>query len=528
MTRWSPSSVCSVRRRVSVLGPAVADRDRPPDLLGHERVVGHDHDRRPQLGVHPPEQAEHLLRRPAVELARGLVREHHVRVVGERDGDRDPLLLAAAQAVGPVLRAVRQADDVQQLQRPLLAALPAVEDHRQLHVLHRGQVRQQVAPGLLPHEPDDPAPEPRPLRAGDAARGRSPATVARPADGTSMPPRMASSVDLPLPEAPTIAIISPAVDEQVEALEGDHLEVGELEDPDEPVARDDGAVAVPGPRRGAGASRRPADRALGALTRRPGRSSTTGAGPGRLRRVGVIRTSLGGRRSGRPGAGARRRARARSPTTTIMAARIARSSAGSRTTGTSIGAPTSEPDAHGRPEQREQRGAEQPAGEERGDGDRAVLGEQERRRLAARQPERPEMGGLLGAGEAGERERGRDAERRVGGRHERRDEDERPDRLGHRRRAAGRGVLGLARDGDRRATSPHVRRAAPRRPTPAPGRAAGSGRAAPRAPGRGTARGRRRRTPRPRGRPGERVDDRVDAVLELVALDRMPERPRRP
>ena len=189
--------------------PAVADGHRPLDLLRDEGVVGHDHDGRAQLAVDPSQQAEHVARRLAVELARRLVGEHDVGVVGEGHRDRGPLLLAAAEPVGPVGRAVLEPDEVQQLERARLPPLPAVEDHRHLDVLGGGEVRQQVAARLLPDEPDDAPPEPRPLRVRRAARGRSRRRPPAPRTATSMPPRMLSSVDLPLPEAPTMAIISP-------------------------------------------------------------------------------------------------------------------------------------------------------------------------------------------------------------------------------------------------------------------------------------------------------------------------------
>src|SRR4029450_8281521 len=78
-------------------GPAVADRDRPLDLLRHDRVVGHGNDRRPQLLVDVAKQREHLERRRAVELAGRLVGEDDLGLVGQRDGDRDALPLAARQ-----------------------------------------------------------------------------------------------------------------------------------------------------------------------------------------------------------------------------------------------------------------------------------------------------------------------------------------------------------------------------------------------------------------------------------------------
>ncbi len=54
---------------------------------------------------------------------------------------------------------------------------------------------------------------------------------------------MLSSVDFPEPEAPTMAIISPRIDQQVEPLEGHHLEVRDLVDLDEVVAGDLRALA---------------------------------------------------------------------------------------------------------------------------------------------------------------------------------------------------------------------------------------------------------------------------------------------
>ena len=377
------------------------------------------------------------------------------------------------------------------------------------------QVRQQVAPRLLPHEPDDPAPEARPLRRRRSARGRSPATIARPADGTSMPPRIASSVDLPLPEAPTMATISPGVDEQVEALERDDLEVGELEDAHEAVAGDDGAVAVPGPRGrpgawrpASGSWRRSLDPAGRQVLDRPGRAPRPiGAGwasfepPSERGGRGDPALEHGAepepeaddddhgdedreqraRARGRPGPrSARRRASPRPIAGRRSANRPTPRSPPARNAAMVIG----------------------PCSASRSAAD-----------CAAREAERAEMGGLLGAGEARERERGRDAQRRVRGRHERRDEDERAHRVGHRRTRGGQPLPrpGSARSSDGSPSTPRAR-GAPRRPTAAPGPAAWVG--ARRASGarreellRGRRRRRRgwpagpgtRRRPRPRG-----------------------------
>ena len=129
------------------------------------------------------------------------------------------------------------------------------------------------------------------------------------------------------------------------------------------------------------------------------------------------------------------------------------------------------------------------------------------------------MGGLLGAGEARERERGRDAERRVRGRHERRDEDERAHRVGHRRRAAGRRLLGLALDRDRRRVRLDV---VAQRPAAADGGALTSSCVGTGAPPARRARNCSRATTMyaaAGGQPRERVDDRRHRVRELVALD---------
>ena len=90
------------------------------DVVGHERIVGHRHDRRADLAVDPPEELEDLGRGGAVELAGRLVGEQDGRRVGQGDRDRDALLLAARQVARPVPGPVGQADELEQLLRPLL------------------------------------------------------------------------------------------------------------------------------------------------------------------------------------------------------------------------------------------------------------------------------------------------------------------------------------------------------------------------------------------------------------------------
>ena len=123
-------------------------------------------------------------------------------------------------------------------------ALPAVEHHRQLHVVDRRQVREQVPPGLLPDEPDGPTAEPR------AVRVAHPAEVVARHDGPARGRDIHAAEDgeqrrLAAPRCADDGDHLAAVDEEVEALERDDLELGQLEDADETVADDDGPVPIP-------------------------------------------------------------------------------------------------------------------------------------------------------------------------------------------------------------------------------------------------------------------------------------------
>ena len=215
---------------------------------------------------------------------------------------------------------------------------------------------EQVAAGLLPHEADDPAPEARPLRVRDAAQ-----VVAR----DDRPARRRDVHAAEDPEQRGLAAARGADDrdhlarlhEQVEALERDDLEVRELVDPDEPVAGDDGAVAVaePGAPRGVGERiRARATARVGGGASRPGPS-----GCGRVRHHSNLPRSAA--------VGATRRwsttpSRSPTPTTTVIASRISSSGSGSSTSGMldrradergeaeRVRSSTNRPDARGRAE----------------------------------------------------------------------------------------------------------------------------------------------------------------------------------
>ena len=126
-------------------GSAVADRHRAGHVLGDEGIVRHDDDGRPELTVHVPEQLEHLRRRRAVELARRLVSEDERRPVRQGNRDRDALLLATGQAIRPVVGAIGEPDEIEQLLGAAAPVASACKDHGQLDVLGRRQVREQVA-----------------------------------------------------------------------------------------------------------------------------------------------------------------------------------------------------------------------------------------------------------------------------------------------------------------------------------------------------------------------------------------------
>ena len=106
-----------------------------------------------------------------------------------------------------------------------------------------GQVGHQVARGLLADEARRRAAgsAPAPRATSPAGRGRPPGRG--PAVGASTPARIDSSVDLPEPDAPTIATISPSCDQQVEALQRLHLDDLGLVDPHQVVADDEGVAA---------------------------------------------------------------------------------------------------------------------------------------------------------------------------------------------------------------------------------------------------------------------------------------------
>ena len=94
--------------------------------VGERGVVVADHERRRTLLVHElADQGVDERRGGRIQLARGLVGEQQPRAMRERRAQRDPLLLAAREAPGQLVRAVAEADAIEQ-QKPARSRRSAV------------------------------------------------------------------------------------------------------------------------------------------------------------------------------------------------------------------------------------------------------------------------------------------------------------------------------------------------------------------------------------------------------------------
>ena len=126
-------------------------------LVDHLAVVGDDEHGRAGA-VDPVEQLHDPDRRLGVEVAGRLVGEQKRRVVDERAGDRDALLLAARELVGVVVDLRLQADQPEDLGHLAADLRARLADHLQRvgDVVVHGAVREQLE--VLEHGPD-PAPQ---------------------------------------------------------------------------------------------------------------------------------------------------------------------------------------------------------------------------------------------------------------------------------------------------------------------------------------------------------------------------------
>src|SRR5690606_2396610 len=136
---------------------AVRETDRAARAAGEGRIVRDQHERRAALAVQLLEQMDDRLARAGVEIAGRLVGEQDARLVDERAGERDPLLLAARKLRGIVIEPVAEADPAEQLRGPPADVRVASQLERYLHVLAGRQRRNQLE--RLEHEADGGAAE---------------------------------------------------------------------------------------------------------------------------------------------------------------------------------------------------------------------------------------------------------------------------------------------------------------------------------------------------------------------------------
>ena len=124
----------------------IDDRHALADLLDDRHLMRDDDDRDAERFVDLPQQREDRPRGRRVECARGLVAQQDLRVCRQRAGDRHTLLLAARKLGRVIVRAVTQADGLEQLARPLLRVrlFDARDLEREADILQRRALLQQV------------------------------------------------------------------------------------------------------------------------------------------------------------------------------------------------------------------------------------------------------------------------------------------------------------------------------------------------------------------------------------------------
>ena len=198
--------VVDLARRADLLDPAVVHhRDPVGDLHRLLLVVGDQHRGHALLVVQPAQPRAQLGADGGVERAERLVEQQHLRLDGERAGERHPLALAARELVRAAARPTSSARPAPAARRRgrgsrpwarLRIRRPKATFSRTLMCANGGVV--------LEHEAD--------RRAPGAARcvtsRRRSATV--PVSGGSRPAMIRSSVDLPEPLGPSSAVSEPS------------------------------------------------------------------------------------------------------------------------------------------------------------------------------------------------------------------------------------------------------------------------------------------------------------------------------
>jgi hypothetical protein len=126
----------------------VAEDEIAPAEMGDVQFVG-DHDDGDALFVELLKNAHHFDGGSGVQIARGFVRQQHLRFIYETAGDGHTLLLAAGKLVGKMVRAICQTHDLEAVQRAI-ANLPrgmatgATVQHGKLDILERRRAREEI------------------------------------------------------------------------------------------------------------------------------------------------------------------------------------------------------------------------------------------------------------------------------------------------------------------------------------------------------------------------------------------------
>ena len=138
----APAAAASAR--VLRVAAAVAQRQLRFGQRRQRRVVRHQHQGRLARMIDGQQQIHDVPAVGAVEIAGRLVGEQDRRIVGQRAGNRDPLLLAAGELRRIVMPAAGQAHLVEQRVRAAAGVAAPGNLHRHQDVLARRQRRHQV------------------------------------------------------------------------------------------------------------------------------------------------------------------------------------------------------------------------------------------------------------------------------------------------------------------------------------------------------------------------------------------------
>jgi len=124
---------------------AIEQVDHPVGHAGHPGVVGHQQDRL-ALVMGTLQQPQHVPGVGAVQVAGGLIGQQQARLVGQRPGQRDPLLFPAGEPGRGGVRLLRQAQLAEQFfaPAPCLAGSDAGQQRRKFHIVRDGHVGEQV------------------------------------------------------------------------------------------------------------------------------------------------------------------------------------------------------------------------------------------------------------------------------------------------------------------------------------------------------------------------------------------------